>query len=200
MNGEQARAGRVSSRARRETSAGQASDRSDLAHRTGDRGTGHVLGSSVPILRRAVHPRSRQSGSYPRFGAEPALDLGDRHPLACGVVLDLVAGDQVDGEVAGLGVGEVEAADRRGRGTSRSSRSAGCRLRPRRRAAPRGSASRCGRGRTGSRPPGGCRGTSRRSGRPSRGVRRGRSPSRGGPARADTRRTPRPGGRPGPWP
>ena len=37
------------------------------------------------------------------------------HPLACGVVLDLVARDQIDGEIAGLGMGEVQAADRRRR-------------------------------------------------------------------------------------
>ena len=44
---------------------------------------------------------------------EPALDLGDGHALALGVVGHLVAVDLAEGEVARLGVGEVEAADAR---------------------------------------------------------------------------------------
>ena len=57
-------------------------------------------------------PRSESVGIVGEVGRQPALDLGERHPLAGGVALDLVAGDQVDGEVAGLGMGEVEPADR----------------------------------------------------------------------------------------
>src|SRR5262245_30827806 len=49
-------------------------------------------------------------------GPQPALDLGLGHPLAAGVVLDLVAADLADREVARLGVAEVEAGDRGGRG------------------------------------------------------------------------------------
>src|SRR6185312_2907157 len=43
-------------------------------------------------------------------GAQPALDLGDRHPLAGVVVDDLVAPELADREIAGGRVGEVEAA------------------------------------------------------------------------------------------
>src|SRR5262245_47372362 len=46
---------------------------------------------------------------------EPALDLRPRHLLWPGVVLDLVAGDQINREVPGLRVAEVEAADGRRR-------------------------------------------------------------------------------------
>src|SRR5204862_7995806 len=44
---------------------------------------------------------------------QPALRLGDRHALPRRVVLDLVASDAADGEVAGLRVAEVEPADAR---------------------------------------------------------------------------------------
>ena len=49
-----------------------------------------------------------QSGSYDRFGASQRSTSGSAS-LAGGVVLDLVAGDQVDGEVAGLGDGRSRA-------------------------------------------------------------------------------------------
>ncbi len=42
---------------------------------------------------------------------EPLLSLFERHPLAFGVVGGLVAPDLSNAEVAGVRVGEVEAAD-----------------------------------------------------------------------------------------
>ena len=50
-------------------------------------------------------------GIVVEVGAEPAFDFGDGHALALVVVGDLVAVDLAEGEVARLGVGEVEAAD-----------------------------------------------------------------------------------------
>src|SRR5262249_20326481 len=54
----------------------------------------------------------------------------DRHLLPGGVALYLIARDEIDGEVAGLGMAEVEAADRSGRphGVSFGQADAGCLL------------------------------------------------------------------------
>ena len=41
---------------------------------------------------------------------EPSLDLCHAHPLAFGVVFHLITADLAQAEVAGFGVGEVEAA------------------------------------------------------------------------------------------
>src|SRR5436305_10674496 len=65
----------------------------------------------------AVAPPASRRGSgdllglVAEIGGEPALDFGERHVLAAGVVGDLLAGDAIDGEVAGLWVREVKAAD-----------------------------------------------------------------------------------------
>ena len=65
------------------------------------------------------------SGVVGEVRPQPALGLGHgRCRLRAGVVLDLVAADPADGEVARLRVGEVEAADARRRASSRRSRSA----------------------------------------------------------------------------
>ena len=97
-------------------------------------------------------------------------------------------------------VGEVEAADRRRRGTSRCSRSAGSRSRARRRAAPRGSPSRCGRGRPDSRARGGCPVLLGDQVVVVEGLVGRVAPQLArGPAGGASRRTPRPGGRRAPW-
>ena len=54
--------------------------------------------------------RSGRSRLVAQVGRQPALDLGDGHALAAGVVLDLVAADAAEVEVARLRVGEVDAA------------------------------------------------------------------------------------------
>src|SRR3712207_3635475 len=51
-------------------------------------------------------------GAVPQVRGEPALGLRERPALPPRVVLDLVAADPPQQEVAGLRVGEVEAADR----------------------------------------------------------------------------------------
>ena len=47
----------------------------------------------------------------PQIRPKPAFDFGDGHGFALGVILDLIARDAIDREVAGLRVGEVEAGD-----------------------------------------------------------------------------------------
>src|SRR6185503_19984357 len=46
---------------------------------------------------------------------QPALRLGDAPALAPGIVLNLVALDLADAEIAGIGMAEIEAADRSAR-------------------------------------------------------------------------------------
>ena len=67
---------------------------------------------------------------------EPALDLGDAHALALGVVGDLVAVDLAEAEVARLGVGEVEPAHARAGPHGERLGDHACRCSPPRRAAP----------------------------------------------------------------
>jgi len=42
---------------------------------------------------------------------EPLLDFLDRHSFPLGIILDLVAAELADGEVAGLGSGKIETGD-----------------------------------------------------------------------------------------
>ena len=123
-----------------------------------------LSGESRVIVTCAIPPRTPDS-------APASVPPGERHAFAGGVALDLVAGDQIDGEIARLGVGEVEAAHRRRRphGVALRQADAGRLLDAQQ--SPERSPSRCGRDTTDSRPPGGCRGTSRRSARPSRAAR-----------------------------
>src|SRR5438093_13748434 len=87
--------------------------------------------SAVPARRpaqRSVSPRRptmavRSASAVERFlprtglvaqiRPEPALDLLQRHPLARGVVLDLVSPEPADREVARERMGEVDPAHRR---------------------------------------------------------------------------------------
>ena len=111
--------------------------------------------------------------------AQPALGLVERDALPGGVVLDLVAPDPADREVARLRVREVDAADARRRGRREGLGQLEARAR-RRRAARRASPSRCGRDRPGSRTPAGSRGSAPRSAPRSRAPR----PARTTPRRA----------------
>src|SRR5579885_2681151 len=75
-----------------------------------------ALAVTCGVVARDSYARLRLFAALGQVRAQPALDLLDRSLLARGVVLELVAPDPADGEVACLRVGEVEAADRRGRG------------------------------------------------------------------------------------
>ena len=46
-----------------------------------------------------------------QIGPQPAFYFRNVHALAAGVVLDLVAGDAIDGEIFCLRMGEIETAD-----------------------------------------------------------------------------------------
>src|ERR1700733_10786199 len=61
--------------------------------------------------RREMVPE-RSAGIICEVGRQPALDFIHGHSLACRVVFDLVAGDEIDGEEAGLRMREVKPADR----------------------------------------------------------------------------------------
>ena len=78
-----------------------------------------IVGDSSERCRRLLYAGSPDSeGSryvVRQVGGEPALGFGQGHGLAVGIVLDLVAGEHVDGEVTRLGMGEVEPADGRRR-------------------------------------------------------------------------------------
>src|SRR3954463_344507 len=56
-----------------------------------------------------------RSGLVPEIRPQPTLDLVERHVLARRVVLDLVAADAADREIARLRMREVDAADARAR-------------------------------------------------------------------------------------
>jgi len=80
----------------------------------GDAGTNNARGTHHQCPK--WQSRVWELGVVGEVRAEPALHLGGGHALALRVVLDLVAPDFADHEVAGLGVGEVQAGDRSGRG------------------------------------------------------------------------------------
>ena len=42
---------------------------------------------------------------------QPALDLSQRHLLAAGIVFHLITSDAVHSKIAGIGMGEIQAAD-----------------------------------------------------------------------------------------
>src|SRR4030095_3261668 len=74
------------------------------------------VSSGYCLIRYSIKIRS----IVPQVGAQPALHLLDANTLSCRVVFDLVSADAADGEVPGLGVCEIEAAHRRGRGHGRA--------------------------------------------------------------------------------
>src|SRR4030095_8238432 len=74
------------------------------------------IASGYVLIRYSIKIRS----IVPQVGAQPALHLLDANTLSCRVVFDLVSADAADGEVPGLGVCEIEAAHRRGRGHGRA--------------------------------------------------------------------------------
>ena len=67
--------------------------------------------SGIAVISAGTHPFSRYEHQDVTEEQRYA-DLVERHALAGGVVLDLVAGQASDREVAGAGIGQIDAADR----------------------------------------------------------------------------------------
>ena len=64
-----------------------------------------MAGGNLPYL------LSPSGFSVPKIRSQPAFDFGGGHSFSPSVVFDLVAGEAIDGEVAGVGVRDVQAAD-----------------------------------------------------------------------------------------
>src|SRR5205814_5985170 len=65
-----------------------------------------ITSKSIPLC-----PGPFLLGFVGQIRHQPAFDFRLRHAFALGVAFNLIASDEIDGEVAGFGVGEVKTAD-----------------------------------------------------------------------------------------
>src|SRR5262245_15131967 len=72
-----------------------------------------IIITHQPFVPIAVRRPSASVWVIHQVRRQPSLDLGEWHPLPRCVAFHLVARDEVDGEVTGLRMREVETADRR---------------------------------------------------------------------------------------